>query len=64
MIYSKLREQFLQMARHKFASNVCEKALTCADAENRRALIEEIITVRHHGSNMIVVMMRDPFASK
>jgi pumilio RNA-binding family len=36
LIISKLRGQMLQMARHKFASHVCEKALVAADSESRR----------------------------
>jgi pumilio RNA-binding family len=51
------------MARHKFASNVCEKALIVADPENRRILIDEIITPRQDNVNPIGTMMRDQFAS-
>lgn len=52
------------MARHKFASNVVEKALVCAPTESRRTLIEEILTVQSDGSNPVVVMMKDQFGSK
>lgn len=54
----------LHMARHKFASNVCEKALTTADPESRRLLIEEIMTPRQDGLSPILTMMKDQFASK
>lgn len=64
LIISKLRGQMLQMARHKFASNVCEKALVTADPENRRALIEEIMTPKQDGVSPIVTMMKDQYASK
>jgi pumilio RNA-binding family len=63
MILSKLRGQLLPMSRHKFASNVCEKALTFADAENRHALIEEVYTLKSDGTNPIVVMMKDQYAN-
>jgi pumilio RNA-binding family len=63
LIISKLRGQMLQMARHKFASNVCEKALVAADSQSRRILIEEIMTPKANGLSPIVTMMKDQFAS-
>lgn len=63
-ILHKLRGQMVQMARHKFASNVCEKALITADSESRRLLIEEIMAPRPDTVNPIVLMMKDSFASK
>lgn len=53
----------LNMARHKFASNVCEKALIMADPESRRVLIEEIMTPKQDGLSPIMTMMKDQFAS-
>lgn len=53
----------LQMAKHKFASNVCEKALVTADLETRRLLIEEIMTPKADGVSPIVTMMKDQYAS-
>jgi len=64
LIISKLRGQMLHMSRHKFASNVCEKALVTADGENRRQLIEEIMTPKPDGVSPIVTMMKDQFASE
>jgi len=52
------------MSRHKFASNVCEKALVTADPESRRLLIEEIMSPKQDGVSPIVTMMKDQFASK
>lgn len=53
------------MARHKFASNVCEKALVCADPESRRILIDEIMTgAQDSGVSPIVAMMKDQYASE
>lgn len=63
-ILHKLRGQMVQMAKHKFASNVCEKALVTADPESRRLLIEEIMTPRPDTVNPIVLMMKDSFASE
>ncbi|KAG9122977.1 mRNA binding protein puf3, partial [Ceratobasidium sp. 392] len=62
-ILHKLRGQMVQMAKHKFASNVCEKALITADPESRRLLIEEIMTPRPDAVNPIVLMMKDSFAN-
>ncbi|KAF9053707.1 ARM repeat-containing protein [Hymenopellis radicata] len=58
-----LRGQMLAMSRHKFASNVCEKALLCADPDNRRVLIEELMTPDQEGVNPIVMMMKDQYAN-
>ena len=63
LIISKLRGQMLHMARHKFASNVCEKALVMADSDHRRVLIDEIMTPKPDGVSPIVTMMKDQFAS-
>jgi pumilio RNA-binding family len=60
----RLRGQMLQMARHKFASNVCEKALLVASLEGRRALIDEIMTPQQEGINPIATMMKDQYASE
>ena len=54
----------LNMARHKFASNVCEKALVTATSEERRVLVDEIIAPKPDGVSPIVSMMKDQFASK
>lgn len=51
------------MAKHKFASNVCEKALVMADSEHRRLLIDEMMTPKQDGVSPIVAMMKDQFAS-
>lgn len=63
LIAAKLRGQMLQMAKHKFASNVCEKALVTADPELRHLLIEEIMTPKADGVSPIVTMMKDQYAS-
>lgn len=63
LVIAKLRGQILNMARHKFASNVCEKALTFADPETRRSFIDEIITPRPEGLT-VLSMIKDQYASE
>ncbi|KAJ3489071.1 hypothetical protein NLI96_g2381 [Meripilus lineatus] len=63
LIVSKLRGQMLNMARHKFASNVCEKALVTTTSEMRRSLIDEIMTPKEGGVSPVVTMMKDQFAN-
>lgn len=63
VVVSKLRGQMIHMARHKFASNVCEKALVTADPENRRLLIEELMAPRQDGLSPVLAMMKDQYAS-
>lgn len=62
-VISKLRGQMLLMARHKFASNVCEKALITADSVSRSMLIDEIMAPKQDGVSAIVTMMKDQFAN-
>jgi len=64
LVINKLRGQMLQMARHKFASNVCEKALVTADIASRNSLIDEIMTPKQDGVSPIITMMKDQFASE
>jgi len=63
LVISKLCGQVLHLGRHKFASNVVEKALTCADANSRQMLIDEIMTPKPEGVNPIIAMMRDQYAN-
>ncbi|KAL4253133.1 hypothetical protein ABKN59_004100 [Abortiporus biennis] len=64
MIVSKLRGHIITLARHKFASNVCEKALLNAQSEIRHLLIEEMMTPKQpEGGNPVAIMMRDQYAN-
>ena len=63
LVISKLCGQVLHLARHKFASNVIEKALMCADTNSRQMLIDEIMTPKQEGVNPIIAMMKDQYAS-
>ncbi|THU91133.1 ARM repeat-containing protein [Dendrothele bispora CBS 962.96] len=63
LIVSKLRGQLLHMARHKFASNVCEKALVSAEPDARRALVDEIIIPKFETITPVMSMMKDQYAN-
>ena len=63
-VISKVRGNLIHLAQHKFASNVCEKALICADADTRRLLISEIMAPHSDGQNAILIMIKDQYASK
>ncbi|RPD66238.1 ARM repeat-containing protein, partial [Lentinus tigrinus ALCF2SS1-6] len=63
MIIAKLTGQMNNMAKHKFASNVCEKALVTADPDSRRMLIDEIMTPKQDGLSPIMGLMKDSFGN-
>ncbi|KAH9946032.1 ARM repeat-containing protein [Epithele typhae] len=63
MIIAKLNGQMNNMAKHKFASNVCEKALVTADADSRRQLIDEIMTPKQDGLSPLMGLMKDSFGN-
>ncbi|KAF9264666.1 ARM repeat-containing protein [Marasmius fiardii PR-910] len=63
LVISKLRGHLLELARHKFASNVCEKALQASDAETRRSLIDELLVPKHEGATPVASMMKDQFGN-
>lgn len=58
-----LSGHLLPMSRHKFASNVCEKALIFGDSAGRRKVIAEILGP-NGDSATVVAMMKDQFASE
>jgi pumilio RNA-binding family len=58
-----LRGQLLGMASHKFASNVCEKALVHSARADRDALIGEILAPRSDGSTAVGFMIKDQYAN-
>ncbi|KAG9008417.1 mRNA binding protein puf3 [Tulasnella sp. JGI-2019a] len=62
-IVHKLLGHVLTMARHKFASNVVEKAILTADMADRRMLIDEILVQRPDGQMTILTMMKDQYAN-
>ncbi|KAF7304924.1 Kinesin heavy chain [Mycena kentingensis (nom. inval.)] len=64
-IVGQLRPRLLFLARHKFASNVCEKALVFGDLEARRVLIEEILAPAKQpdGPTAIALLMKDQYGN-
>lgn len=58
-----LTGHMLPMSKHKYASNVCEKAILNGTVEQRRPLIEEISVQRPDGMNPIITMIKDQFAN-
>lgn len=42
-VISAMTTKFVKFARHKYASNVCEKALVASTAAERQVLIEELL---------------------
>jgi pumilio RNA-binding family len=63
-VISKICGNLIQLAQHKSASIVCEKALICADADTRRLLINEIMTPQLDGQSPVLIMVKDLYASK
>ncbi|KAJ7582685.1 armadillo-type protein [Mycena floridula] len=63
ILSSKIRNNFLALSRHKYASNVCEKCLLSASPEMRHALID--LLLKHNEGNLspVVLMMKDQFAN-
>ncbi|PPR08084.1 hypothetical protein CVT24_010545 [Panaeolus cyanescens] len=42
-IMNKICSDFINLGRHKYASNVCERALVCADSDLRARMINELL---------------------
>lgn len=63
LIVSGLQGLMMRMARHKFASNVVEKALKYSDPGTRRMLIDELLTPLMDDTSPISHMMKDQYAS-
>ncbi|KAF7298594.1 PUM-HD domain-containing protein [Mycena indigotica] len=53
------------MACHKFASNVCEKAMIFGDSDGRKAIIEELMgpALRPDGLTPIGLLMKDQYGN-
>ncbi|KAF7294896.1 PUM-HD domain-containing protein [Mycena indigotica] len=64
-IITQLRGRMLSMARHKFASNVCEKAMIFGDSDGRKAMIEELMgpALRPDGPTPIGLLMKDQYGN-
>ena len=53
------RELTQSVARHKYASNVLEKALKQAEGNERRAMIDELIGEQPDGTDQIQKLLKD-----
>lgn len=51
------------VAKHKFASNVIEKALKQADKQQRREMIEELIGEQSDGSDQVAKLLKDAYGN-
>ncbi|KAG5459684.1 MAG: Pumilio1 in complex with Cyclinb reverse Rna [Olpidium bornovanus] len=62
-VVAKMKGQVFTLSKHKFASNVVEKCVARASPEDRRALIDEVITLRPDGTCPLIAMMKDQYAN-
>lgn len=51
------------MARHKFASNVIEKALQHGGREEREQMIDELIGEQADGMNQVYKLLKDAYGN-
>ena len=63
VVVENLRGHMLTMSKHKFASNVVEKAIVTSDSAGRELLIDEIMLTGEDGQDLITLMMKDQYAS-
>ncbi|KAH9484270.1 Pumilio domain-containing protein C6G9.14 [Psilocybe cubensis] len=63
IVISKIIKNLVALSHHKYASNVCEKALVHTDSDGRHKLIQEIMTMAPDFDNTIVKMMNDQYAN-
>ncbi|KAK1225075.1 mRNA binding protein puf3 [Marasmius sp. AFHP31] len=63
LVISKLRGCLFELSRHKFASNVCEKALLSSDTETRRTLVDEFLVLKTEGAAPVPALMKDRFGN-
>ncbi|WWD01141.1 hypothetical protein V866_008080 [Kwoniella sp. B9012] len=58
-----IKGKVLSLARHKFASNVVEKAILNASKDDQKLLIDELVGVKEDGSNQVGMLLRDAFGN-
>jgi pumilio RNA-binding family len=63
LVISKIFGQVLPLAQQKFASNVIEKCVVHADEEERRRIIEEVLTPGQDGTSVVKAMLVHPYAN-
>jgi len=62
-IIKKVHGKFLQMSKHKFASNVVEKCVINGTKNDRQAFINEITQIKPDGSSSLLSMIKDQYAN-
>jgi pumilio RNA-binding family len=62
-LLGQLSGRIFELSRHKFASNVCEKALLIAGPDVRQRLIRELVDDGPGGESKLVALMEDQFGS-
>lgn len=63
LVLSKVKDKFLELSRHKFASNVVEKCVAFASNSDRNFLIKKCLKLEPDGSLPLLLMMKDQFAN-
>ncbi len=58
-----LAGQFVELSRHKFASNVVEKCIQFCTKDDRTVMITEVLTIADDGTDLLLSMMTDPFSN-
>ncbi|ORY28313.1 armadillo-type protein [Naematelia encephala] len=58
-----MKGQIIPLSRHKFASNVCEKAIIYGSLQDRRDIIRELIGSDGKGKTQIPMLLRDQFGN-
>ena len=62
-VISKVKGNVLTMSKHKFASNVVEKCVAYGSPQDRKEILEEVITTKPDGTTALYTMMKDQFAN-
>ncbi|KIM49100.1 hypothetical protein M413DRAFT_59702, partial [Hebeloma cylindrosporum] len=64
IVISHIQGNLVNLAHHKYASNVCEKALICTDSANRELLINEMMDLLPpNNESPILIMAKDQYAN-
>ena len=62
-VVSQIFGQVLVLAQQKFASNVIEKCVMHATAEERSRIVDEVLTPAPDGSSVVKAMLVHPYAN-
>jgi mRNA-binding protein PUF3 len=58
-----IKTNFLGFSRHKFASNVVERCLTCGNDEQRRELVDAAIANTTAGESTLMTLLKDGYGN-